>query len=74
VIARRIGRRGATPLVLPRWLFARALLIAGDVGLRELIGQLPDETRVLVEMPSAAWDIDTPQDLKKARRRFKPRS
>ena len=74
VIARRIGRRGATPLLLPHWLFVRALLIAGDVGLREMIGQLPDDARVLVEMPSAASDIDTPQDLKKARRRFRPRS
>jgi CTP:molybdopterin cytidylyltransferase MocA len=73
VIARRIGRRGATPLLLPHRLFARALAIAGDVGLRELIGQLPDETLVLVEMPSAASDIDTPQDLKEARRRFNRR-
>src|SRR3974390_76363 len=61
VVARRIDRRGATPLLLPHRLFARALLIAGDVGLRELIGQLPDDARVLVEMPSAASDIDTPQ-------------
>ena len=74
VIARRIGRRGATPLLLPHWLFARALRIAGDVGLRDLIGQLPDDARVLVDMPSAARDIDTPLELKKARRRFRPRS
>jgi molybdenum cofactor cytidylyltransferase len=73
VVARRIGRRGATPLLLPHRLFARALLIAGDVGLRELTSQLPDEARVLVEMPSAAADIDTPQDLKEARQRFRPR-
>jgi molybdenum cofactor cytidylyltransferase len=74
VIARRIGRRGATPLLLPHWLFARALRIAGDVGLRDLIGQLPDDVRVLVDMPSAARDIDTPLELKMARRRFRPRS
>jgi molybdenum cofactor cytidylyltransferase len=74
VIARRIDRRGATPLLLPHWLFARALRIAGDVGLRDLIGQLPDDARVLVDMPSAARDIDTPLELKKARRRFRPRS
>jgi molybdenum cofactor cytidylyltransferase len=70
VIARRIGRRGATPLLLPRRLYPRALRIAGDIGLRDLISQLPGEERVLVDMPSAAVDIDTPRDLKEARRRF----
>jgi molybdenum cofactor cytidylyltransferase len=73
VIARRIGRRGATPLLLPHRFFARGQLIAGDVGLRELTSQLPDEDCVLVEMPSAASDIDSAQDLKKARRGFRPR-
>ena len=68
VIARRIGRIGAGPLVLPRRLYPRALRITGDVGLRELIAQLPADSRVLVDMPSAASDIDTPQDLKTARR------
>jgi molybdenum cofactor cytidylyltransferase len=74
VIARRIGRRGATPLLLPRWLFDRASRIAGDVGLRELISQLPGECRVLVDMPSAASDIDTLHDLRQARRSFRNRS
>ena len=74
VIARRIGRIGAAPLVLPRRLYPRALRITGDVGLRELLGQLPAADRVLVDMPSAASDIDTPQDLKAARRSFRRRS
>jgi molybdenum cofactor cytidylyltransferase len=73
VIARRIGRIGAAPLVLPRRLYPRALRITGDVGLRELIAQLPADCRVLVDMPSAASDIDTPQDLKAARRSFRRR-
>jgi molybdenum cofactor cytidylyltransferase len=73
VIARRIGRFGAAPLVLPRRLYPRALRITGDVGLRELIAQLPADSRVLVDMPSAASDIDTPQDLKTARRVFRRR-
>jgi molybdenum cofactor cytidylyltransferase len=73
VIARRIGRIGAAPLVLPRRLYPRALRITGDVGLRELIAQLPAHSRVLVDMPSAASDIDTPQDLKAARRIFRRR-
>jgi len=73
VIARRIGRIGAAPLVLPRRLYPRALRITGDVGLRELLAQLPAAGRVLVDMPSAASDIDTPQDLKAVRRSFRRR-
>ena len=72
VIARRIDLAGATPLILPRWLYPFALALTGDVGLRELVGQLPAGSRVLVEMPSAAQDVDTPQDLKNARHRFRP--
>ena len=71
VVARRIDRSGATPLILPRWLYGRALAIAGDVGLRRLIGQLPADQRVLVELPSAAADVDTPEDLHQLRRRFR---
>jgi molybdenum cofactor cytidylyltransferase len=72
LIARRINLSGATPAILPRWLYSRGLSLAGDVGLRELIGQLPADSRVLVELPSAFWDVDTPQDLKDARFRFRP--
>ena len=71
LIARRIDLAGATPLILPRWLYRRALALTGDVGLREIVGQLPADSRVLVEMPSAAEDVDTPQDLGNARRRFR---
>jgi len=79
VIARRIGQHGASPqagvpLILPRWLYARALDVTGDIGLRELVNRLPPEQRVLVDLPSAAFDIDTPQDLKTARSRLRPTS
>jgi molybdenum cofactor cytidylyltransferase len=79
VVARRIGNIGnigsigAAPLILPRRHYPRALRIRGDVGLRELIAQLPAESRVLVDMPSAASDIDTPKDLEAARRNFRRR-
>jgi molybdenum cofactor cytidylyltransferase len=73
VIARRIGRSGAVPLILPRRLYPRALGVVGDVGLRELIAQLPADSRVLVDLPSASLDIDTSQDLKAARRSFRRR-
>lgn len=71
LIARRIDLSGAAPVILPRWLYSRVSSLAGDVGLRELIRQLPADSRILVEMPSAAWDVDTPQDLQGARRRIR---
>jgi molybdenum cofactor cytidylyltransferase len=72
LIARKIEDSGAAPVILPRWLYTRASTVKGDVGLRELVGQLPADSRVLVELPSAARDVDMPQDLKDARRRFRP--
>ena len=73
VIARRIGRQNgpsqaAIPLILPRWLYPRALAVTGDIGLRELVNRLPARQRVLLDLPSAALDVDTPQDLREARR------
>jgi len=81
VIARRIeprGRapaagtpRGGVPLILPRWLYARALAVTGDIGLRELVGSLPARQRVLLQLPSAALDVDTPLQLRAARQRLR---
>jgi molybdenum cofactor cytidylyltransferase len=76
VIARRIRQDGASqmggvPLILPRWLFVRALEITGDSGLRQFVNRLPSEQRVLVDLPSAAFDIDTPEDLQAARHRLR---
>ena len=73
VTARRIGGQGGTPLILPRWLYPRALQLTGDIGLRELVNALPRDAVRLVDLPSAAPDIDTLQDLKAARRRFRSR-
>jgi molybdenum cofactor cytidylyltransferase len=76
VIARRIGQqggvpRGGVPLILPRWLYSQALQVTGDIGLRDLVGALPARQRVLLNLPSAALDVDTPQDLRAARRRLR---
>ena len=70
LIARKIDLSGVTPVILPRWLYARASALAGDVGLRELVAQLPADNRIFVDLPSAIWDIDRPQDLQDSRRRF----
>jgi molybdenum cofactor cytidylyltransferase len=70
VIARRLGTRGVTPVILPKRLFHLAETITGDVGLRDLIAGLPTGERRLITLPSAGLDIDTKQDLSAARRRF----
>lgn len=73
VIARRVEQSGAAhagvPLILPRWLYARALAVRGDAGLRGMVAELSPQQRVLLTLPSAAFDVDTPQDLHAARRR-----
>jgi molybdenum cofactor cytidylyltransferase len=70
LVARRIGQNGAAPLILPRWLYPKALGVSGDAGLRELVRQLPTANLVLVDLPSAAFDVDTAADLKIARRGY----
>jgi CTP:molybdopterin cytidylyltransferase MocA len=60
-------------MLLPRRFYARASGIVGDVGLRWLIAQLPADSIELIDLPSAALDIDTPQDLDAARASFRVR-
>ena len=69
VIATTLRRPRRRPLIVPRWLYSRALRIRGDRGLQELIGALPPDQLVLVNLPGATRDIDTPQELERARRR-----
>ncbi len=71
VVARRVGMRAGTPLVLPRRLYAEALRIRGDLGLRELANGLHGNELALLDLPSAAVDVDTPDDLVRARRRMR---
>jgi CTP:molybdopterin cytidylyltransferase MocA len=72
VAARRVESHAGSPLILPRWLYARALTISGDAGLRELVRRLPRQAVSLTDLPSANLDLDTPQDLERARRRTRP--
>ena len=74
VIARRVTGQGVTPLILPHWLYPRACKLKGDIGLRELVARLPRDTVRLVDLPSAALDIDTERDLKAARRQYRGRT
>jgi CTP:molybdopterin cytidylyltransferase MocA len=68
VAAGHIAAQAAAPLILPRRLFPSALGIAGDVGLKALIRQLPAQDIALVKLDSAAFDVDTARDLERARR------
>jgi len=63
--------RGGVPLILPRWLYSRAQCVTGDIGLRGLVSGLPPSQRILLPLASAALDVDTPQDLRAARRRLR---
>jgi CTP:molybdopterin cytidylyltransferase MocA len=73
VVARRVDGSAAAPLILPRWLYCESRRISGDVGLRDLLRQLPAGSLVTMPLPSAAFDIDTSKDLNAARRRFRTR-
>jgi molybdenum cofactor cytidylyltransferase len=68
VVARRLAGRAAAPLILPKRFFSRAGSITGDGGLRNFVALLPAETVLLVAVPSAIEDVDTPQELARARR------
>ncbi len=63
------GRRG-NPVLLARALFARVKILEGDEGARRLLSAC-DAARIL-EIPfaddSVTLDIDTPDDLKSARK------
>jgi molybdenum cofactor cytidylyltransferase len=53
--------RAAVPAVIPRRLFGRLRELTGDTGARQLLGNAGDLS--LVAMPSAAFDMDTPEDV-----------
>lgn len=58
--ARYSGRLGV-PAILPRRAFAALRTLAGDEGARKVLAGDPGVTAV--EMPEAAFDVDTPADL-----------
>ncbi len=70
VTAAHVGFGAGTPLILPHWLYERAMTVSGDKGLRLLVNALPPHQRVLLELRSATADVDTPGDLQTARRRL----
>ena len=64
IVAARYGTTTGVPAIFPRSSFCDLQALRGDIGARALLQRNPDRV-VRVPMPSAALDIDTPEDLLK---------
>jgi molybdenum cofactor cytidylyltransferase len=64
IVAARYGMTTGVPAIFPRSSFSDLQSLRGDMGARALLQRNPDRV-VRVPMPSAALDIDTPEDLLK---------
>ncbi|MDE2449466.1 MAG: nucleotidyltransferase family protein [Gammaproteobacteria bacterium] len=62
VAAARYGGTLGVPAIFPRHLFSELSELKGDSGARMLLKRHADRL-VKVPMPSAAFDLDTPEDL-----------
>jgi molybdenum cofactor cytidylyltransferase len=62
IAAAEYGGTSGAPAIFPRNLFRELAELRGDVGARELLRRSADRL-VRVPMPSAAIDVDTPEDL-----------
>lgn len=68
VAVRRAGQRSHPVLVSRRWYAALGASAVGDQGGRSFFANRIADT-VFVDVPESISDIDTPQDLRQARRR-----
>ncbi|GBD28892.1 Molybdenum cofactor cytidylyltransferase [bacterium HR31] len=64
VVAASYAGTVGVPAVFSRQLFPELLALTGDVGARGVIDRHRDET-ILVPVPEAAVDVDTPEDWAK---------
>lgn len=62
IVAAQYGSTVGAPAIFPRWCFSELGALRGDQGARVLLRRHA-ERLVRVPMPSAAVDIDTPEDL-----------
>jgi CTP:molybdopterin cytidylyltransferase MocA len=60
-----VGGRAGVPAILPRRFWPAVNRLHGDVGARALLREAAELT--LVDMPEAAFDVDTPEDLARLR-------
>lgn len=64
LVAAQYGGTAAVPAIFPSWCFRDLLEMRGDRGAQRLFARHADRL-VRVPMPSAAIDLDTPEDLLK---------
>jgi molybdenum cofactor cytidylyltransferase len=62
IAAARHGTTTGVPAIFPRSAFSDLTALRGDIGARMVLQRNPDRV-VRVAMPSAAIDLDTPEDL-----------
>jgi xanthine/CO dehydrogenase XdhC/CoxF family maturation factor/CTP:molybdopterin cytidylyltransferase MocA len=62
IVAARYGETTGAPAIFPSSLFAELAALQGDRGARALLSRHA-ESVIAVPMPSAAADVDTPDDL-----------
>lgn len=62
IAAARYGSTTGVPAIFPRSVFCDLAALRGDVGARLVLQRNPDRV-ARVPMPSAAIDVDTPEDL-----------
>jgi molybdenum cofactor cytidylyltransferase len=61
IAAKYAGRVGA-PAIFPRIFFSQLSQLTGDRGAKTILQQHPQQI-ISMEMPEAAFDVDTPEDL-----------
>lgn len=54
------------PCILPRRIFEEVMSLEGDFGAKSVLQRMPQVSRV--EMPQAAYDVDTPEDLERVKK------
>jgi len=67
LVASRYGPVVGAPTLIGRALFPDARRLTGDHGGRSLIQQHPDQVEEVLLPPSAAVDVDTPEELARLR-------
>jgi len=75
LIVSRYGTARGAPTMIGQRMFAEARALTGDVGGRVLLERHPDLVAAVDLGPgTASWDVDTPEDLARARRALDPAS
>lgn len=62
IVCARYNAINGAPCVFPRSTFDELLELGGDKGARAILND-PERSVISIEIPEAAYDIDTPEDL-----------